>query len=92
VIDFARLAPLGFVLEALIAEKHLFAGGEDKFPPALAALQDLVLVFHTLLPYGFAQDSQRHRPGQPSGDSPFNFVASPLLARTCMKHFRDIAD
>ena len=41
---FAVLAPLGLVLEALIGEKHLFAGGEDKLLTAFRALQDLSLI------------------------------------------------
>jgi hypothetical protein len=47
----ASLAPLGLVLEALIGEKHLFAGGEDKLPSALTALQDPIVIFHMLLPH-----------------------------------------
>jgi len=46
---FAVLAPLGLVFEALIGEKHLFAGGEDKFLAAFRTLQDLIVIFHTLL-------------------------------------------
>src|SRR5712692_5403997 len=46
---FARLAPLGLVLEALVGEKHLLAGGEHKLGAALRALQDLIVVFHLLL-------------------------------------------
>lgn len=48
-IRLAGLAPLGLVLEALVGEKHLLTGGEDKLRPALGAFQDLVMVFHTLL-------------------------------------------
>jgi hypothetical protein len=48
-IGFARLAPLRLVFETLICEKHLFAGGEDELSPTFGALQDLVMVFHTLL-------------------------------------------
>src|SRR5208282_2942945 len=48
-IGFARLAPLRLVLEALVGKKHLLAGGKDEFSAAFAALQDLVMVFHTLL-------------------------------------------
>jgi len=43
------LAPLGFVLEAFVGEKHLFAGREYKFGSTFGALQDLVMIFHTLL-------------------------------------------
>jgi hypothetical protein len=50
----AILAPLGLILETLVGEKHLLAGGEDEFSSALAALQDLIVVFHMLL---------RHRVG-----------------------------
>ena len=46
---FAVLAPLGLVLEALVGEKHLFAGGEDKLLTAFRTLQDLIVIFHTLL-------------------------------------------
>jgi len=48
-ICLARLAPLRLVLEALVGEEHLFARGEDEFSPTIRALQDLVMVFHTLL-------------------------------------------
>ena len=48
-VRFARLAPLGLVLKALIGEKHLFAGGENKFSRTFGALQDPIVVFHTLL-------------------------------------------
>jgi hypothetical protein len=43
------LAPLGFVFETFVREKHLLAGGENEFSPALGALQNLVMVFHKLL-------------------------------------------
>src|SRR5579863_328364 len=45
----ATLATLGLVLEALVREKHLLAGGENEFSPALGALQNFVMVFHKLL-------------------------------------------
>src|SRR6266853_1771077 len=45
----AILTPLGLVLEALVGEKHLFAGGENKLLTAFRTLQDLIVVFHTLL-------------------------------------------
>ena len=45
-VGFARPAPLGLVLEALIGVKHLLAGGEDELCPAIPALQDLIVVFH----------------------------------------------
>lgn len=48
-VRFARLAPLGLILEALIGEKHLFAGGENEFSRTFGALQDPIVVFHTLL-------------------------------------------
>jgi hypothetical protein len=55
----ASLAPLGLVLEALVGEKHLFAGGEDKLPSALSALQDPIVIFHMLLPHQVVQSRQR---------------------------------
>src|ERR1700690_1415442 len=45
----AVLTPLGLVFEALVGEKHLFAGGENKLLTAFRTLQDLIVVFHTLL-------------------------------------------
>jgi hypothetical protein len=47
--SLAAFAPLGLVLETLVGEKHLFAGGEDKLSPAFRTLQDLIVVFHVLL-------------------------------------------
>ena len=46
---FAVLAPLGLILEALVGEEHLLAGGENKLLTAFPALQDLIVVFHLLL-------------------------------------------
>ena len=48
-VGFAGFAPLGLVLEALVGEEHLLTGGEYELRSALRALQDLVVVFHTLL-------------------------------------------
>jgi hypothetical protein len=48
-LGFAVLAPLGLVFEALVGEKHLFACGEDEFLAAFRTLQDLIVIFHTLL-------------------------------------------
>jgi hypothetical protein len=48
-LGFAILAPLGLILEALVGEEHLFAGGEDKLSTAFRALQNPVLVLHRLL-------------------------------------------
>ncbi|HWF39059.1 MAG TPA: hypothetical protein VG322_11100 [Candidatus Acidoferrales bacterium] len=45
----AAFAAFGLVLEALIHEKHLFAGGKNKFGSAFGAFQNLVMVFHTQL-------------------------------------------
>jgi len=48
----ATLAALGFVLETLIGEKHLFAGGKNKLSAALRTLQDLIVEFHDPAPPG----------------------------------------
>jgi len=48
-VAFACLAALGLVLESLIHKKHLLAGGENELRTAFSALQNLVMVFHTLL-------------------------------------------
>ena len=45
----APLAPLGLVLEALVGEKHLFAGGEDELSTTFSALENPILVLHRLL-------------------------------------------
>jgi hypothetical protein len=58
-LGFAVLAPLGLVFEALVGEKHLFAGGEDKLLTAFRALQDLIVIFHTLL-RGSTLDGEAH--------------------------------
>ena len=48
-VGFARFAPLGLVLEALVGEKHLLAGGENELSRTFGALQNPIVVFHTLL-------------------------------------------
>jgi hypothetical protein len=64
--SFAILTPLGFILETLIGEKHLFAGGENKLLIAIRTLQDLIVVFHTLLRGSrWLQSPQHVRPSQP---------------------------
>jgi hypothetical protein len=45
-LGLARLATFGFVLEALVREKHLFARSKNKLGATLRTLQDLVVVFH----------------------------------------------
>jgi hypothetical protein len=49
-LGFAGFAAFGFVLEAFIGEKHLFAGGEDKLRTAFGTLQDFIVEFHEPLP------------------------------------------
>ncbi len=48
-IRFTGLAPLGLVLEALVGEEHLLARCEYKLRTAFCALQNLIVVFHSLL-------------------------------------------
>jgi len=48
-ICFAGLATFGFVLKSLVREEHLLAGRENELRSTIGALQDLVMVFHTLL-------------------------------------------
>jgi hypothetical protein len=45
----AGLAALGLILEALIDKKHLLAGGENEFRTAIGALENFIVIFHTLL-------------------------------------------
>lgn len=52
---FATFAAFGFVFEAFVGEKHLFAGGKHKFSTTLRTLQHPVVVFHeplSLVPLG----------------------------------------
>jgi hypothetical protein len=48
-VPFARFAPLGLVLETLVGEKHLLAGGENELGITFGASQNPVLKLHTLL-------------------------------------------
>jgi hypothetical protein len=48
-VCLARFAPLGLVLETLVGEKHLLAGGENELGITFGAFQNPVLKFHTLL-------------------------------------------
>ena len=47
---FAPFTSLRFVLETLVGEKHLFAGGKYKLGAALRTLQDPIVIFHEALP------------------------------------------
>ena len=86
-MSFACLAPLGFVLETLVGEKHLLAGGEDELTPALAALQDLIVVFHNAAPprcwhrTGGASARARQT-GEPGSK---HAVPTRWLARSCLE-------
>jgi hypothetical protein len=48
-VCLARFAPLGLVLETLVGEKHLLAGGENELGITFGAFQNPVLILHTLL-------------------------------------------
>jgi hypothetical protein len=48
-LGLAILTPLGLIFEALVGEEHLLAGGENELRTAVRTLQDLIVVFHTLL-------------------------------------------
>jgi hypothetical protein len=45
----ARLAPFGFVFKSLVNEEHLLAGGENKLRTTVGALENFIVIFHTLL-------------------------------------------
>ena len=47
---FAPFTSLRFVLETLVGEKHLLAGGKYKLGAALRTLQDPIVIFHEALP------------------------------------------
>jgi hypothetical protein len=48
-VRLACLAPLGLVFETLVGEKHLLARCKNKLGRTFGALQDPIVVFHTLL-------------------------------------------
>jgi hypothetical protein len=48
-IRFTCFAPLGFVFETLVGEKHLLARRKNKLGRTFGALQDPIVVFHTPL-------------------------------------------
>src|SRR5712692_1171054 len=50
--SLASLASLGFVFEALVGEKHLFAGGKNELSTTLRTLQYSIVVFHEPLSPG----------------------------------------
>ena len=84
---FARFAPLGLVLKALVGEKHLLAAGENELRTTLGTLQDLVMVFHALL-RDLAGRGQAAAQFTPDDDRDTRKVAAvPLsrLARNCLK-------
>jgi hypothetical protein len=89
-ICFARLASLGFVLEALIGEKHLFAGGKYEFSSALGTLQDLVVEFHWL-PLGRVRTRQggmqHDAGGRMSAELKF-WRSSARWQKICVESFR----
>ena len=84
-MSFACLAPLGLVLETLVGEKHLLAGGKDELTSALAALQDLIVVFHTLLRPGVGNRTGSASAGaRQTGESGSKHrVPTRWLARSC---------
>ena len=48
-IGLAGFAAFGFVLKSFVREEHLLASRENELRSTIGALQDLVMVFHTLL-------------------------------------------
>ena len=66
-LGLATFATFWFVFEALVGEKHLLAGSEDKLRTTLRTLQDLIVEFHEPLPLAqFEQGEGRtlhHGPG-----------------------------
>ena len=50
-LGLAIFAALGLVLELLVVEEELFAGGEDEIITAIDAFQSLILEFHGASPY-----------------------------------------
>jgi hypothetical protein len=90
-ICFAGLATLGLVLKTLVREKHLLAGSEDEFCSAIGALQDLVMVFHTLLrgPGSLGADSNGTVRSRRSNKSP-HVIADSIRppARSCLERLR----
>lgn len=67
----ARFTPLGFVFEALVGEKHLFARRKNELGRTFGALQDPILVFHTLLQSLTNGVWQRNRSHQTKWKTPY---------------------
>jgi hypothetical protein len=61
---------LGIVLELLVVEKKLFAGGENKLGAAIDALQNLIRIFHGRLPEEGKCFEIGHGPEQLAGSFP----------------------
>jgi hypothetical protein len=89
-ICLAGLATLGLVLESLVCEKHLLAGCEDEFCSTIGALQDLVMVFHTLLrgPGSLGADSGAVHGWRPDENPPLTVVLIRPLARSCLERLK----
>ena len=67
----ARFTPLGLVLKTLVSEKHLFARCKNKLGRTFGALQDPILVFHTLLQSLTNGVWQRNRSRQTNWKTPY---------------------
>jgi hypothetical protein len=79
-ICFAGLATFGLVLESLVREEHLLAGRENELRSTIGALQDLVMVFHTLL-RGLVRSGQASAQLAAGGRTSFRAYWRPCFAR-----------
>src|SRR6266853_5306075 len=77
--SFARLTPLGFVLEVLVGEELLFSRRPDELRAAVHALKDPILELHRSLP---RRVGRRH-PGASYSSSRRSFLRLRFLARAC---------
>jgi hypothetical protein len=89
-ICLAGLAALGLVLESLVRKKHLLAGRENEFRSTIGALQDLVMVFHTLLrgPGSLGADSGAVHGWRPDENPPLTVALIRPLARSCLERLK----
>lgn len=71
-LSFACLATFGFVLELLVMEKHLLAGGEHEIITAIDTFQDSVLELHREAPLSALVPKGRLRAyGNPPGSAQY---------------------
>jgi hypothetical protein len=90
-VCFACFAPLGLVFETLVGEKHLLARCKNKLGRTFGALQDPIVVFHTLLPSTLLEYGSGTGSRQTKWKAPYQMaLLRSRLTRTCLSGPRQI--